>query len=141
LLFNHKKVNNAGEEPSGHNNPESVPVHHEQQMGGRRKIENRFRQIPVGVAVSRQEPADEGENPREIDQVQGAQERVFRKREFQDHRPPSLNEHPAQFVEKPVGAFHVSDTEGDHGAMNRSAFQRYREGIADQEKGPPGMTP
>src|SRR5437773_5612870 len=64
--------------------------------------EHRLWQVGIGVSMFRHEPADGGENPAKVEQVNRAQGREARRGELEDDETRARFEHSCGFAQAPV---------------------------------------
>src|SRR5213594_469055 len=69
------------------------------QRLGFRKREHRLWQVGIGVSMFRHQPADGGENPAKIEEVDRAQRGKTRSRELENHKPRPRFQHARRLAQ------------------------------------------
>src|SRR5437773_5081737 len=86
-------------EPDARESGRSKPLRQRLRLG---KGEHRLWQVGIGVSMFRHEPADGGQNPAKVEQVNRAQGREARRGELEEDETRARFEHSCGFAQAPV---------------------------------------
>src|SRR5213592_2809768 len=106
------------------------------QRLGFRKREHRLWQVGIGVSMFRHEPADGGENPAKIEEIDRAQRRESGRGKFKDHEARSRLQHACRFAQSPVEVGNVAYAESHQGAVEPRRGKRQRQHVGGDGNGP-----
>src|SRR5882762_9082962 len=100
-----------------------------------RKCEHRLWQVGIGVSMFRHEPADGGQNPAKVEQVDRAQRREARRGELEDDETRAWLEHSCGFAQAPVQVGEIADAKSHQRAVEPRRGERQRQRVGGDGDG------
>src|SRR5436309_617413 len=103
--------------------------------------EHRLWQVGIGVSMFRHEPADGGENPAKVEEIDGAQRRAWGRGEFQDDEPRTRLQDARGFAQTAVEVGQIANAKSHQGAVEPRRGKRQRERIGSDRYRPGRLIP
>src|SRR5881394_954210 len=100
-----------------------------------REGQHRLWQVGIGVSMFRHEPADGGENPAKIEEVDRAQRGKTRSRELQNHKPRPRFQHARRLAQTAVEIGQIANAKSHQGAVEPRRGKRQLQRVGGDRNG------